>query len=287
VSVPGAAPLQILPQHFLEGDLTRVVGKDFELAFARSRGALRRGTVFGHPVLLELPRLHVLVSGRPTTPLPDAMTWRLENFEVRAEGGNVVVLEKGRYHQFTGSYRTIITPGGEVTVHSSFDYSGDDLLARETGLVLSTPTDCDRLQWQRQGEWSVYPADHIGRLSGATRAFATHGDEMPPTWPWAEDNTPLGCNDFRGIKRHVDWATLSYPNGAGLCVESDGSQSVRAMVGPDRIYLNINDWYGGSHVGAGEWTSNYGEGKPLKSGQTIEATVRFQVGRIQKAGLER
>ena len=51
----------------------------------------------------------------------------------------------------------------------------------------------------------------------------------------------------------------------------------RATVESDRIALHINDWYGGTHVGLWEWTSNYGEGQPVSSGQAIESTVRLQM----------
>ncbi len=277
-------PLRIMNQPLLEGDLTRVIGGDFELAFAKTRTALRRCTVMGKSVLLDLPRLHVLVSGRPTEPQPEAATWRLESVGITSEDGKAVITEKGRYPQFAGSYRTEISPDGGVTTRASFIYSGPDILAREIGLVFATAPDCQRLQWSRRGDFSVYPAYDPARLVGAATPMAAHEAKLPPSWPWGEDNTSLGCNDFRGVKQNIDWASLSGPPGAGLCVQSDGTQSARAMLGPDRIFLNINDWYGGSHVGLGEWIGNYGEGRPLKSGQTVESTVRFHLGLIGRAG---
>ena len=59
-----------------------------------------------------------------------------------------------------------------------------------------------------------------------------------------------------------------------MCVESDGSQSIRAMVESDCISLHINDWYGGSSTGFGEWR-HYGTGKTIEPGDTIESTVRL------------
>ena len=97
----------------------------------------------------------------------------------------------------------LITPEGTLTVQSALQVHRDKLLAREIGLVLSMPRDCDCLRWQRRGEWSVYPEDHIGRPLGETRAFAPHPEQLPPTWPWALDNSPMGCNDFRSTKRHI------------------------------------------------------------------------------------
>ena len=120
-------------------------------------------------------------------------------------------------------------------------------------------------------------ARYIGRPVGDTRAIADHAASLPPTWSWAHDNSPMGCNDFRSTKRRVHWASLGYADGPAVCVTSDGSQSVRATVESDRIAFHINDWYGGTHVGLWEWTSNYGEGKPITAGQVIESIVRLQL----------
>ena len=87
----------------------------------------------------------------------------------------------------------------------------------------------------------------------------------------------MGCNDFRSTKRHLQWASIAYPEGPGLRVESDGTQHLRASVETDRIVMRINDWYGGTHAGLWEWTSNYGEGKPIESSQTIESTARLRI----------
>jgi len=295
VSALEAAPLRISHQTYLQGDTTVVSGKDFELAFDASlsdgaysgpaTGGLRRGLVLGKLVLTALPHLHVLAGGRPDSPLPNLRSWRISQLDIKPEGANVRVRMAGHYDQFEGNYDLLITPEGQLTIHSSFKYTGDPLLAREIGLAFCVPGDCDLLQWQRQGEWSVYPSGHIGRNLGETRAFARHGSRLPPTWPCEQDNSPLGCNDFRGTKRNIDWAAISGADGAGVCVLSDGSQHFRATVQFDRIVCHVNDWYGGSYMTAGEWTVNYGRGRPLESGQTLESTIRLQLGRMRKSVL--
>lgn len=274
---PEPAPLRISQEHVLAGPATRVIGHDFELAFDQASGQLRRAVAFGEALLLEIPALHVLPAASPFSPVPDRLGWRLRDMEIKPEDGNVRVRLRGQYDHFDGGYDVLITPGGRITVHSSFRYTGDKFLAREIGLVLTVPKECDRLRWNREADWSVYPADHIGRPEGEARAFADHPAALPPTWSWAADNSPLGSNDFRSTKRHIRWAALSYPDGPGIWVESNGSQSVRATVESDRIALHVNDWYGGTHVGLWEWTSNYGEGKPVADGDTIESTVNLQI----------
>jgi hypothetical protein len=173
----------------------------------------------------------------------------------------------------------LITPEGALTVQSTFKYTGPKLLAREIGLAFSVPKDCDLLRWKRRAERSVYPGDHIGRPLGQTPAFALNPEEFPPTWPWAANNSPMGCNDFRSTKRHIDWAAISHPAGPGVWITSDGSQHLRAMVESDRICVHVNDWYGGTHCGLGEWTSNYGEGASLEAGQILHSTARLRLAR--------
>ena len=87
----------------------------------------------------------------------------------------------------------------------------------------------------------------------------------------------MGCNDFRSTKRHINWASIGYPDGPGALVISDGSQHARAIVETDRISLHISDWYGGTSAGLQEWVQNYGEGKLLKKGDTVESTVRLRI----------
>ncbi len=256
---------------------TRVIGEGFELAFDQASGGLRRGVAFGQALLLELPRIHLLPAATPLSPLPNPLSWRLQSLEIQEEGADVRIKLKGSYDRFEGGYDLLVSPAGALTVSAAFKYSGPPLLVREVGLAFSVPKDCDLLRWQRQAEWSVYPQDHIGRPLGETRAFAPHAEELPPTWPWAADNSPMGCNDFRSTKRHIDWASISYPNGPGVWVQSNGSQHLRATVESDRISVHVNDWYGGTHAGLGEWTSNYGEGKRVASGETIDATIRLRL----------
>ena len=81
--------------------------------------------------------------------------------------------------------------------------------AREVGLQLGVPLWCDKLQWRRRGEWTVYPDDHIGRNDGIAMAHAPGPQTVPPTQPFALDDTPIGTNDFRSSKRNFVFASLT------------------------------------------------------------------------------
>jgi len=274
---PETTPLRIVEESTLAGSAVRVVGADFELAFDRGSGMLRRGVAYGSALLLEMPTLHVLESNSPLRPEPERLNWRLSRLDVVPVGDDVRVTVEGAYDEFVGGYELTIAPTGEVSVASSFEYRGKGLVAREIGVRLSVPTDCDLLRWDRNGEWNVYPDDHIGRPKGEARAFADHPSSLPPRWPWSQDNSPMGCNDFRSTKRHVNWASLGYVTGPAVVVVSDGSQAVRAMVEADRTSLHVCDWYGGTGAKMWEWVHNYGAGREIRTGDRLESRVRLRL----------
>ena len=277
-AAPG--PLVLRQEDRLAGIATHVIGREFELAFDHESGRLRRGVAFGAPLVLELPTLHVLPTASPLAPLPERLSWKLGALKAKPEGENVSVAIAGSYDRFEGGYEILITPAGEITVRSDFVYTGDDLWARETGLRLSVPKTADQLAWQRRAEWCVYPPDHIGRPAGSARAVAPHSAELPPTWAWAQDNSPMGTNDFRGTKRNILWVALGYPGGPAVLVLSDRTQQARAQLETDRLSLHVNGWYGGTNAGWQEWEHNYGKGRLLKKGDHIQETVRLRLARF-------
>jgi hypothetical protein len=271
-----APPLLLREEHSLAGHATRIIGGQFEVALDRDSGRLRRGVGFGEPLLVELPGIHLLQTGQPLTNLPNRDTWRVQETDVRVDGENVRVRVSGTYDRLAGQYDLVISPAGEITASASFVYSGPEILVREVGLRIATPRTCDRLEWSSRTDWRGYPDDHIGRPRGEAAAFADHGADLPPRWPWSLDNSALGSNDFRSTKRNINWAALECPGSAGVVVVSDGRQHVRATVETDRIALHINDWYGGTGAGLGEWEQNYGRGKIVKPGDRITATARLR-----------
>ena len=268
-------PLTVHDESILAGDVTYITGSGFGLAFEKEHGWLRRCVAGTSPLFLDFPAIHVLPTATPLSSSPKQTEWRLDDFYLGKEGQNVRVTQGGHYDNFKGGYEWTIEPTGKATVHAKFTYTGPDVLAREVGMSFSLPRGCTELSWNSHGEWGAYPSDHIGRTQGTAKAFYGHGTAVPPTWPWSEDDSPMGSNDFRSTKRNVTTCRIGYPGGASIDLESDGAHALRACVDTDRVTVSLNDWYGGTNVGWGEWISNYGRGKLLKSGDVIESTLRF------------
>ena len=274
--VPAKAPLQVHEETSLAGRMLRVVGSGFEIGFDRTSGMIRRAVAGGHAVLYQGPALHVLPADPVRAPFPGYEAWTLDEPLALEQGeGQVVVVARGHYPRLPGTFRTTIEANGDIVVAYDFGYYGQDILARETGVRLAVPLSADTLEWVRKGEWSYYPEDHIGRLRGTAKAHARHSAAVPPSWPFAQDDTPLGTNDFRSTKRNFLSASLKDGEGYGVELAADGSSHLRAIVESDRIAVHVNDWFGGV-FSRDEWRQ-YGRGRKLVPGSRIQGTFRLRL----------
>ena len=258
-------------------------------SFDRATGLLlsaragEREILCGGPVLMLLPIGKSTANQTHTAQLtPWTATcadWVAESVTVAERDGGIEVLARGRYREADGSFRVHVGETGAVTVDYRFA-SLNKLEARQIGVVFDLPKYCDRLAWRRDARWTVYPEDHIGRPTGETRS--KRPPQMPaspiagrPAWPWAQDESPLGTNDFRATRTGIRRLSLTDEKGFGLEVVSDGAQAARAWLDGDRIRLLVAD-----HArGTGETflhTRGFSaaKGLTLEPGQIVEGTIR-------------
>lgn len=264
---------------WLGGPMERFIGDNFEIAFDGANGRIRRALIDRHSVLYQTPKIHIQPIEATLEEFPIFETWRLTRpLDIHTAGNDYEVVETGTYRGFSGELRFRITPEGGLRVSYDFLYTGTDVRAREIGLQFGMPLWCDKLQWKRHGEWTVYPDDHIGRNEGIAMAHAAGPQTVPPTQSYAQDDTPLGTNDFRSTKRNFLFASLTDKDGYGLGIEAMGTQHLRAMVDSDQIQVNVNDWFGGVAATAwGEWWQNYGTGHELRSDDPNEGISRNRI----------
>ena len=274
----GNAPLQVREEKMLGGDFVTITGEDFEAAFDKNTGEIRRLLAQGQQVLYETPSLHVLPADPSLPEEPYLWTWKASQpLVVTREGADVVLSVTGKYRDAAGSFTYRVTPTGELSLSYDFKYLGPEIHAREIGVRLAVPPWIDTLQWKRRGEWTLYPSDHIGRNEGSARAHSGVAAEVPPAHPYSQDDTPMGTNDFRSTKRHIERASMTSADGYGLFIDSDGEQNVRASAETDRIAVYVNDWFGGTASKASEWIANYGKGRELKANDRLQGRVRLWI----------
>ncbi|MFN8009209.1 MAG: glycoside hydrolase family 2 TIM barrel-domain containing protein [Terriglobia bacterium] len=272
------APFQFREESLLAGEFATLIGSNFELTFEKRGRGIKRLMVDGRQVMYSTPSLHIQPADASMSDLPSPWTWRPGSpIKIEKSNGNVVATAVGKYRDAEGTFVYRVTPTGALDISYDFIYLGPEIRAREIGMELSVPVRMDRLGWKRRGEWSSYPADHIGRNEGSAKAHSGIVPATPPVNSYAEDDTPLGTNDFRSTKRNIKHASIMDANGYGLFIESNGEQHLRAGVEPDRIAVFVNDWFGGTASRAEEWNENYGKGRLLKNGDRLQGTIHLRL----------
>jgi beta-galactosidase len=207
-----------------------------------------------------------------------AAGWTVESVKAVQEGGTVLLTVRGRYKEARGEYRVRIDGAGRADVEYAFTVE-DKINPRQWGLVLYLPREMDTLDWSRKGLWSVYPEDHIGRTRGTAKAIAAGRDfrfRQAPEWPWKDDQTGLGSNDFRSTKAGLDWATLTSAKGYGILLTSDGRHSARAFLDRERVGWLIADF----NTGGGDIffaPHHKVDDRPLEKGDTIKGAFAIRL----------
>ena len=179
---------------------------------------------------------------------------------------------------------------GWITAHIEgrtvvFEYEGTYVgprafNAKEVGLTLRPSPELTDLSWRRIGEWSVYPADHVGRPSGYAAAAPGSNTSLHPAETWEQDATPAGSNDYRSVKRAILVAAAT-DGRRSLSALSDGSQHVRAELVDGSPALHVLDWYGGVRTLDGNhpiWSAYFGSGLRVTSGTTLRGRVVLAAG---------
>ncbi len=175
----------------------RLLGPNVELAYDRTSGGLFRALVDREVIMTLGPKLHLQKSSSATTEypvgtarkigdvfgpedVPGDSIWHFTAADYKTEGNQAVLNWKGNYGKdFDGHFEIRMDDAGDIEYRYAFKYNGKDLWVREIGLDFELPLDFDKLNWDRDAEYSYYPADHIGRPVGEAVA---HPD-VPQTVP--------------------------------------------------------------------------------------------------------
>ena len=276
---PSNSPaLRRYDQELLSGITPRIDGDGFSAGIGSERGLLDYFVLNNAALLYDQPQVHILPIRGALPSFPNPRNWTLDRpVDISENDGAITITAQGHYPDLVGTYTTTLTPKGDLTISYDFQYDGPEVHAIEIGFELGVPVWMDRLSWKRSGEWTWYPEDHIGALSGDVQAHTGRPAFVIPTWPYAEDDSPMGSNDFRSTKRNITEASVRDSTGRGWSIHSDGTQHLRVSVESDRVAVYVNDWFGGSTAPLGEYGANYGDGKVLHSGQRIHSTLRLTV----------
>ncbi|MFC6727111.1 glycoside hydrolase family 2 TIM barrel-domain containing protein [Natronoarchaeum mannanilyticum] len=198
--------------------------------------------------------------------------------DVRRDGDGTVTVDI-EYDVAEGS---ITVESGESGLDVDYEFELlESVDAREAGITFPADAELTTLSWSRDGLWSTYPEDHVGRLEGTASAFPdgtrseNEGIEIQSGQPWKDDATVHGSNDFRSTKRNVRSAALTDESGTGVRVDSDADQHVRAQVRSDGVDLIVLE-RSISGTNADGWLDRQpllDQDPTLKAGETVRGSV--------------
>jgi hypothetical protein len=170
--------------------------------------------------------------------------WTAKSVAASRDADTVTVTVQGAYAEAAGWYAVRIDGAGRAELSYEFKVR-TKTNPRQYGLVVYLPRPFDTLSWSRKGQWTAYPANHIGRPLGTAKALSPDREPVfrkPPAWDWSDDQNALGSNDFRSTKANVLWAVLSGSAGRGLMLASDARHASRAFIDGDRVGWLIADF---------------------------------------------
>lgn len=217
--------------------------------------------------------------------------WHCDDVTIeRSPGGRLVVVIGGRYDEAEGSFRWNFAAGQQPEF--SYDFTMKKTInPRQIGVVFDLPKGFTRLAWQRSGQWTTYPADHIGRLEGVALAKPPHalaaieiGPRQQPgkDSTWSSDHTRYGSNDFRSTKETIRHGHVSAgPDSPGLALFPTNPEA------PLHLRAWIHPVNGITRVLAASYTNggterflrrlSKSDDRPLKKGDTISGHFKLML----------
>ncbi|MBC8547562.1 FIVAR domain-containing protein [Clostridiaceae bacterium NSJ-31] len=271
-----------------EADQIVVSGEGFSVAFSKETGLISEAK-FGD---------QVLITGGPYLNLNgnSMKSWipaEIDGVTAKIEGNLAVVTLNGAYKNGQGMrFDLKISGNGIITTDytlTTAPASGSGL--KEVGLSYDIPGGVESVSWLRNGLYSAYPEDHIGRNEGTALKVRENADTEPdqygvlPKWPWKDDmknyfvyatddlNNGVMTNDFKTMREHIWYYDVNYSsdeNAPCISVEADGSgEAARVAITYDLGYIDDRD---SSIVYEGGW-GTYNASADYAGTETFSTTL--------------
>jgi len=242
-------------------DEIMVEGEDFRVVFDRQKGCVKTGEYRGRSVIIGGPVLNLYPY--------ELMIFKLSEMRCSRDGDHITVDITGSYGVIKVAYNIRIYGNGLLETTYRVDNPPEKASQyNEVGVAFILSDDIDALEWERQGLWSVYPEDHIGRNKGVAlkkREGAVLKYREEPAWSWSvdmedfhaggKDHKGYGLtHDFRSSKEYIYYASVfNQKSGQGVRVESDGKTHAVRLQKADQIMNRIDD-RDSAIVYMGDWT---------------------------------
>ena len=256
------------------GEAEVVVDRDTGLIVAASVGG--EAVFNGSPTLLLRPsQLRNFKWQAEATLVNQAAGWQAGSVDLSDRDDVVTVTARGAYTMADATFTTRFRPDGRIEVACEAQWTDEaQLNLFAAGIVLPVAPALDTLRWEREGLWSWYPEDDIGRTSGEAPALGSPearrsrqdadpdsqatasgggggqmstptqegegdaGQEQEPAVtgvPWHQQLVYGVTRDFRSTKFFVRRGGLFADDGRGVRVLADADRHLHATPAGDDI----------------------------------------------------
>ncbi|HCT92525.1 MAG TPA: hypothetical protein DF613_14280 [Lachnospiraceae bacterium] len=253
-------PSDVTPTIADTTEAVTVSGDEFSVAFGKETGLIEKAEFGGKTMITGGPYLHVTGMS-----LGDWTPDEEEGIQVTEEDNCAVATMKGSYANGQGVEFTVRISGNGILA-TDYKLTTEPKTTSglsEVGVSYDIPFDMESVSWLRDGLYSAYPEDHIGRNEGTALKVRKNSDTDPdrygvtPSWPWKDDmmnyfvwatDDPcngIATNDFRSMRENVYYYNVNYgteENAPRISVESEkASVSARVDLSYDYGYIDDRD----------------------------------------------
>lgn len=265
-----------------------IEGTDFLFLFDRNAATLRSAQYQDSLLLTGGPYLHITgMSLGAWKPLDCSCTLEKERVSVTLFGS----YENGTQALF------IIYIYGDGRMHTRCVIEAiqqESCVLDEVGISYRIPADVAAVSWNREGFYSCYPEDHIGRNTGTAYRRRPGAEQdsytTQPSWPWKDDmrddflyaahdlQNGLATRDFKAMRENILFYKVHFAGRtAAVQAESDGCAAARVQItaqssGEESAYLIVNSRWSYPDLAWGNYT---GTPITLIRGFAMEATLLF------------
>jgi hypothetical protein len=266
-----------------------VQGSDFTVVFDKVTGLIAEGTFRGKRIIESGPIVNLGSEALPPwwltsmshSTTPDAVVIRMDGAYMARRGGDDVL-----------GVEFEIRIDGQGMIATQYTLRGQPKGMSEVGIAFTLSSAINRLTWDRNALWSVYPSDHIGRPQGTAMRDPSGPAEAYrsfPQGPWSQDSRDFflfgaddpggrGTHDFRSLKENIWRASCALAGtDLGVRAESDGTAAVRAEVLRDgKVCFHIDNLWGYPDLAWGNYS------QPVTLGPGYKNTVRLRLTDINE-----
>lgn len=251
------------PQIMSTGTDINVFAENVKYTFSTSSGLLSN-VILDDKTIMSGLKLHLIPMGGSTEVvdfipqdkeeskekyfLSDYLeNWKLDTLFYSSNASYAAIHAVGRYDSIPVHYTFVINDRGQLRVNYKINMKKINVgHVRQIGIGFNLPNDYNELTWEREGLWTIYPNDHIGRNKGIAYLFSNNElDEITqsreyPDWTFAEENSIYGTSDFRATKHNIYTAAFlnRYTNDC-VKIESNGMQHLRSWYKDGFIHFTV------------------------------------------------